>query len=211
MNNLVQARPEQTVIPTPRGPVVVQGPVDSAYLQTLVFNSGLDNFRAPERQHQALMTIADFYEGMVFVARHRKEIVGYVTFHYPDEHSRWRAHSRILELGSVEVSRDWRKLGLGRALVAEACASGRLEDFVTITTEYSWHWDLKGTGLDMWAYQRMLTAFFGQFGFVRRHTDDPEICEHPANVLMVRFGSRVSKEDISRFESMCFQKTLVRF
>lgn len=209
MNNAVGAQlNEARVMVTPRGPVVIQGPAESEYLETLVMNDCLKGFRSPERQHQALITIANFYEGMVYIARYKKEIIGYITFHYPDEGSRWRSQPRILELGSVEVSNDWRKLGIGRSLLEEAFSNERFNHHIVITTEYCWHWDLKGTGVDVWTYQRLLTKLFGGVGFVRRHTDDPEILEHPANVFMARLGGKVSKEDLMRFEAICFKKGL---
>ncbi|PNB76434.1 N-acetyltransferase, partial [Pseudomonas sp. FW305-BF6] len=35
-------------------------------------------------------------------------------------------------------------------------------------------------------------------------TDDPEICSHPANCLMVRIGKRVTTEDIQAFDALRF-------
>ncbi len=29
-----------------------------------------------------------------------------------------------------------------------------MEDYIIITTEYYWHWDLKGTGLKVWEYRK---------------------------------------------------------
>ena len=31
-----------------------------------------------------------------------------------------------------------------------------MEDYLVITTEYYWHWDLKGTGLNVWDYRKMM-------------------------------------------------------
>ena len=31
-----------------------------------------------------------------------------------------------------------------------------MEDYLVITTEYYWHWDLKGTGLTVWDYRKMM-------------------------------------------------------
>lgn len=210
MNNVAGAHlNEARVVVTSRGPVVIEGPAESEYLETLVMNEQLKGFRSPEQQHKALLTISNFYEGLVYIARYKKEIVGYITFHYPDEYSRWRSHPRILELGSIEVSSEWRRQGIGRALLVEAFSGDRFIDHIVITTEYCWHWDLKMAGVDVWAYQRFLTRLFGEVGFIRRHTDDPEILEHPANVLMACFGARVPKEDLVRFEAMCFKKALL--
>ena len=31
-----------------------------------------------------------------------------------------------------------------------------MEDYIIITTEYYWHWDLKGTGLNVWEYRKIM-------------------------------------------------------
>lgn len=52
--------------------------------------------------------------------------------------------------------------------------------------EYFWHWDLEGSCFSVWEYQRMLTGLFGSVGLQKVSTNDLEITEHPANVLMAR-------------------------
>ncbi|NTW05173.1 MAG: N-acetyltransferase, partial [Peptococcaceae bacterium] len=84
-----------------------------------------------------------------------------------------------------------------------------LENYIVITTEFTWHWDLRDSKLDVWNYQRMLTKLFSSVNFKRRRTDDPEILEHPANMLMVRIGSRVSDTFIKGFEEMLYQQSLI--
>jgi len=51
---------------------------------------------------------------------------------------------------------------------------------------------------------KMLSNLFGSVGLERVPTDDPEILEHIANVLMARIGSRVSEEDIAKFNELKF-------
>ena len=50
------------------------------------------------QQKKALVEISSLPEGMVYLARYRQEIIGYITFHYPDGYSRWSKHPGILEL-----------------------------------------------------------------------------------------------------------------
>jgi len=52
----------------------------------------------------------------------------------------------------------------------------------------------------------MLTRLFGAVGLQKVETDDPEILEHPANVLMVRIGEDVTQEDIDAFDRMRLKK-----
>lgn len=190
--------------------IIVEGPVTAEQFDLYHMNDKLTNFRPPDRQKEALKTISLMPEGMVYAARCGKEIVGYVTFHLPDKYSRWVRHPRVLELGGIEISPDYRKRGIGAALLKKAFANPVLEDYIVLTIEFCWHWDLKRSGLDIFSYQQMLTKLFGTVGLVRRDTDDPDILEHPANVLMVRVGKNVGREDIALFESMLFEgKTML--
>ncbi|MFZ5634349.1 MAG: GNAT family N-acetyltransferase [Bacillota bacterium] len=169
----------------------------------------LANFRMSDRQHEALCIISRSPEGIVYIARSNQEIVGYVVFHYPSQFSRWSKHPRVLELGAIEVSSKFKRLGLGTQLLKAAFSNPVMEEYIIITTEFFWHWDLKDSGLDVWNYQRMLTKLFGSVHFKKRRTDDPEILEHPANMLMVRVGTRVSETYIKSFEDMLYQQSIV--
>ncbi|MGB9803858.1 GNAT family N-acetyltransferase [Desulfofundulus sp.] len=200
---------ETKQINTIQGMVFIEGPVSRDYLATLAMNEHLRNFRNPTRQKEALMITASDPEGLVYIARHGQEIIGYVLFHKPSEYTRWSRHPRLLELGAIEVSRSWQRQGIAKELLHQAFKNEKLEDYVVITTEFYWHWDLQGSGLDVFTYQRMLTRLFGSAGFKRRGTDDPEILEHPANMLMVRFGRKVSKTYIKAFEDLTYQNSLV--
>ena len=195
---------KQVELQTPKGVVFLEGPAEGAYLETLTMNSLLNNFRPADRQKTALVKITELPDGMIYLARHQQEIVAYVAFHRPDEYSRWSRHPRVLEMGGIEVSPAWRQCRIAENLLKLAFSNERLEDFIVITTEYCWHWDLKNTGLSLWGYQQVLTRLFGQVGLKKVSTDDPDILEHPANVLMAKIGSRVSKEDIALFEKMRF-------
>lgn len=185
--------------------VLIEGPVKSADFEKLYMNQKLTNFRSPEKQKEALIAISKLPEGMVYLARNGKEIVGYVTFHYPDKYFRWSKHPKTLELGAIEVSADWRLKGIGVALLKKAFSNPVMEDYIVVTVEFCWHWDLKGSKMGLFDYQRMLAKFFGTVGFKKRATDDPDITEHPANVLMVRIGNNIQKNDIILFENMLFE------
>lgn len=195
-------------VETNKGVVEIEGPVRKDYLIPLKMNEGLNNFRNPARQKEALLIVADLPDGMVYIARHEDEIVGYLLFHSPNPYGRWHRHPRILELGAIEVSRYWQKRGIATELLKEAFSNPIMEDYIVIATEFYWHWDLKGSGLDVWGYQKMLRKLYGTVNFKRRHTDDPEILEHPANMLMVRFGSNVTPAHIKFFEDLTYQQSI---
>jgi len=191
------------ILPVPA--YIIEGPVSAEHLKNLHLNNELDNFRPPEKQKLALEEIARLPEGMVYIARRALEVIGYVTFHYPDSYSRWRKHQQILELGAVEVSPPWRKIGVGRNLLKKAFSNPVFENYIVITIEFYWHWDLSRSGLTVYEYQKMLEKFFGLAGLKKKATDDPDITEHPANVLMARVGRNVSKRDLILFEEMLFE------
>jgi acetoin utilization protein AcuA len=192
-------------IQTSLGEVFLEGPVKAAKLESLFMNRKMTNFRPPAKQKEALVAISKLPEG---IARHGLEIIGYITFHYPDEYSRWSKHPAILELGGIEISLEWRKYGIAIALLKEAFSNPILENYIVVTIEFCWHWDLKNSRLEMFTYQKMLARLFGTVGLKRRATDDPDITEHPANVFMVRPGKHVKKEAIEIFEAMLFENKL---
>ncbi|MDD4237142.1 MAG: GNAT family N-acetyltransferase [Desulfotomaculaceae bacterium] len=185
--------------------LLIEGPLEAAKLEELSMNSKLTIFRPPAKQKEALLAISRLSEGMVYIARYGREIIGYVTFHYPDDFSRWSKHPAVLELGGIEISPDWRQRGVGVALLREAFNNPVVENYIIVTVEFCWHWDLKSSGLDLFMYQEMLARLFGSVGLSRRATDDPDIIEHPSNVLMVRVGSNVSCEDDMLFNNMLFE------
>ncbi|MBX6395169.1 MAG: GNAT family N-acetyltransferase [Alicyclobacillaceae bacterium] len=204
------AHPKQyhsKVLSTPGGDLVIEGPVPSQTLKSLVFHEGLKAFRPPDRQHMALIHIADLPEGRVIIARNRQVIIGYVTFLYPDPLERWSQGQMpdLLELGAIEVAAPYRHSGVSKALLEVAYMDPAMEQYIVISTEYYWHWDLDGTGLNVWEYKEVMKKVMGSVGMEVYATDDPEICSHPANMLMARIGRRVPPESIEKFHRLRFQ------
>ncbi|TRY27154.1 GNAT family N-acetyltransferase [Brevibacillus sp. LEMMJ03] len=187
--------------------LLVEGPIEPERLASLRFDEGLKAFRVPEEQHKALVEIAALPEGRIIVAREEELVLGYVTFLYPDPLERWSQAQLpdLLELGAIEVSQAVRGGGVAKTMLQVAFADDAMEDYIVITTEYYWHWDLKGTGLDVWQYRKVMEKVMGSVGMVWMATDDPEICSHPANCLMARIGRRVPPESIAAFDAMRFQ------
>ncbi|MHA7963680.1 GNAT family N-acetyltransferase [Paenibacillus sp. CAU 1782] len=187
--------------------LLIEGPVPPDKLALFDMHPSLDAFRRPAEQHEALIDIAGLPEGKIYVARNQSTIVGYVTFHYPDELERWSegGMADLLELGAVEVAKDYRSLGLGKKMIALAFEEDQFENMIVFTTEYYWHWDLEGTGLSVWDYRTMMEKLMKSAGMIWYATDDPEICSHPANCLMVRIGKEVPLDSIQKFDSVRFR------
>ena len=188
--------------------IIVEGPVSPERLRTYTMHSDLDAFRRPKEQFAALVEIAELPEGRIIVAREGEQIVGYVTFHYPDELERWSEGNMIdlIELGAIEVADDYRGLGLGKQMIRLAFQDGQLENVITFTTEYYWHWDLEKSGLSVWQYRDMMEKLMKSVDMVWFATDDPEICSHPANCLMVRIGKNVPLSSVEQFDRVRFRQ-----
>lgn len=191
---------------TKQGTVTVEGPLSSQDLQQYDFHEGLRAFRPAPKQFEAVKKIADFEEGRIIVARTSDTIIGYVTFLYPDPLERWSKFQMedLIELGAVEVVSDYRGYKIGSWLLKVAMMDEVMEDFIVISTEYYWHWDLSGTGLNIWNYRKVMEKMMGAGGLIPYPTDDPEIISHPANCLMAKIGKRVPPESVERFEELRF-------
>ncbi|MNJ40309.1 GNAT family N-acetyltransferase [Paenibacillus fonticola] len=188
--------------------IVIEGPIAPEQLKSLQMHHELDAFRRPGDQHEALIEIAELPEGRIIVARDQDTIIGYVTFHYPDEMERWSQGSMpdLIELGAIEVANDYRSLGLGSLMIKTAFEEEQMEQYIVFTTEYYWHWDLKSSGLSVWDYRKMMERLMKTVDMVWYATDDPEICSHPANCLMVRIGKEVPLESEEQFDRIRFQQ-----
>jgi acetoin utilization protein AcuA len=188
--------------------LVIEGPVSPDVLSGWTLHPKLDAFRKPVEQLQSLVEIAGLPEGRIIVARERDVIVGYVTFHYPDEMERWSEGGMVdlIELGAIEVADDYRHLGLGKAVIATAFQGGQLDNAIVFTTEYYWHWDLESSGLNVWEYRKMMERLMKSVGMVWFATDDPEICAHPANCLMVAIGKDVPQSSVEQFDRVRFRQ-----
>ncbi|MTD29550.1 GNAT family N-acetyltransferase [Planomicrobium sp. YIM 101495] len=191
---------------TKSGPLVLEGPLSPETLTAMDFHEDLIAFRPAPQQHKAIAEIAGLPDGRIYVARRDQLIVGYVTFLYPDPLERWSEGKmdNLIELGAIEVIPEYRGSGVGKSLLKLSMSADEYNDFIVITTEYYWHWDLKGTGLNVWEYRKIMEKMMQNGGLEYFATDDPEISSHPANCLMARIGSRVDAESIQKFDQLRF-------
>ena len=137
-------------------------------------------------------------------------LVGYLTI-LPIEpvrwggriyHRRWERLPRARELGSIEVSREWRGRRLGERLLLAAFGDGGWDVAIVISTELSWHWDCEALHLSKREYRALLQRLLAKAGFREFKTDDPDIAADPANMLMARIGPRVPEEERARFAAL---------
>jgi acetoin utilization protein AcuA len=200
---------KRRALSTARGKVTVETMMPATAIRRLTFDAGLTSISSPQRTFNHLCKVASWQRGSVTAAWHAEclLLVGYVAIHQPDPETRWGAIPlpQLLELGSIEVSRDWRGLGLAKTLLDVTFTDPWLEDKVLISNEFVWHWDLEGTGLSKWKYRVMLRHILGRVGFREMTTDEPNTRWDPANIFMVRIGREVPEELIRRFEGWLIQ------
>lgn len=191
---------------TSLGLITIEGPIQSDEFKQYQFHEKLVAFRPANKQFAALLEIADFEEGRIIVARTEEVIVGYVTYLYPDPLERWSLFKmkELMSLGAIEIIPEYRGERVASNLLKVAMMDDFMENYIIISTEYYWHWDLKGTKLSIWDYRRVMEKMMASGGLSPAPTDDPEIISHPANTLMVRIGKNVSKKAIEEFDRLRF-------
>ena len=201
---------QESQIPTPAGPVRILSACSPGFLQRLTLEEGIGRFaryRSIISGIGTLATVAALPDANVTVALSPAgQIIGYIECSYPDAIEGWRdnADGLCYELGAIEVSRNWRRFGLARAMTALILADAFSETKIFFLTGYCWHWDLDQTSLSEYAYRNMLVRLFRPFGFRVYLTTNPEITMSSANVLMARIGTRVATAQIERFQKMLF-------
>ncbi|MFD1851062.1 GNAT family N-acetyltransferase [Oceanobacillus bengalensis] len=191
---------------TTKEEIVIEGPMPSAELKKFHFHEQLTAFRPAPKQFAALMSIADFPEGRIIIARTADTIIGYVTYLHPDPLERWSEFNMddLIELGAIEIIPEYRGEKVASTLLELSIMDEFMENYIIISTEYYWHWDLAGTGLSIWNYRKVMEKMMAAGGLHPSPTDDPEIISHPANCLMVRIGKNVPEASIKQFDILRF-------
>ncbi|MFA7745029.1 GNAT family N-acetyltransferase [Salinicoccus roseus] len=186
---------------------ILEGPLTTKELSAFTFDDGLDAFRPPIEQFEAIKEIAELEEGRILIVREGDHIIGYVTYLHPDPMERWSDGNLpyIMELGAIEISLDYRSFGLGKRLLSLSMQDAFMENYIIITTEYYWHWDLKNSGLDVYEYKDLMIRLMASVGFEVFQTNDPEITGHPANTLMARVGKNIKEEQMMAFDKLRFK------
>ncbi|MBI4320306.1 MAG: hypothetical protein HY675_17590 [Chloroflexi bacterium] len=201
----------EIVLETPNGALHVRSycPVD--LIERMRMDEGIGVFpryRSIVRGVDTLVKAASRPNGNVVLAYTDDLcIVGYIVISDPDPTERWGKGdvTGVLEFGVLEVSRNWRGRNVARRLMEGAFDDETYEDKVIFSTEYSWHWDLDGSGLTKREYRDRLFKLLKSFGFSLYPTNEPNILLDPANMLTVRVGAKASNEAYLRFHLKLFE------
>lgn len=183
---------------TETGPLFLRSCCPPALIEGLHADEGLRAFaRLPEREHQLLLSLASRPENRIALAYTAAgAIIGQVTLAPLD--AWWQGIGNALEI-AVEVSPQWRKLGVAHALLSLALEFETVEEYLIIGLGLSWHWDYEGLGMSRFHYREMIARLFAAHGFAEYLTSEPNIRMDPANVLVARLGRQVREEQMNRF------------
>ena len=198
-------------------------------LESLTISPALDMFRPAEKQHAALIDIAQdaATDPLCCVSMARDDdasvnddasvdtvvgevVVGYASFHPPTDVETWGDDEtgQLVELGAVEVDPSYRGQRLAQRLLEASFAGGRFDHTVVFATMYVWHYDLKRTVMTPYQYKRMLERLYRGIGMEPFRTSDPEIRADPANQLMARVGPHCPPHIKTEFDRLRSQDLL---
>ncbi|GCE12977.1 acetoin utilization AcuC family protein [Tengunoibacter tsumagoiensis] len=196
--NRTESPSRSRVIQTPHGAVLLRDFCPPSLVERLQADAGLSSFaRVPEREHQLLLEIARSPDCALTLAHTPTgKIVGEVTIAPADEW--WGGIENVYEV-AIEVSSDWRGLGIAREILEFALELDAKEDMILFAIGLSWHWDAEGLGLSPYRYRKLITHLFGTQGFQEYSTVEPNVTMEPANVLLARIGSRVDQRTTTQF------------
>ena len=189
---------QSKTIETSAGTLILQNFCSPSLIEGLRVDPGLCAFaRTREREHQLLLSIArqsDSARTLAYTST--GEIVGQATLAPCDE---WmQGIPNVYEI-AVEVSSQWRRLGVAQQLLAFALELDVLEDLILLAMGLSWHWDVEGLGMASFRYRQLIARLFSRYCFMEYLTTEPNICMDPANILLARIGNRVSQHTVGQF------------
>lgn len=199
---------------TPKGSVYIKRRCSPHLIKRLEIDPGIGTFfrytqGATERQRDLFLGIACHEDEEVILAITEEDIIiGAITMLHPGPQERWGKiqDPRIIEMGSIEVSVNWRGLGIARKLLEYTFANGTYDDKIVYSMELAWHWDFTHTTMSKFEYRDILLNLFQSVGFVQLDTDEPDILMDSANMLTVRMGNDTDQELRDKFWYSLFER-----
>ncbi len=202
------AKKNSRMLETVKGRIQIENYSPAEKLEKTSVDEGIRMFSRhnPERQKNALINVARLEGGNVIVGTKDSLLVAYIGIHHPSEKERWGkpAHHWLFELGAIEVSRNYRELGLAEAMLDVALDDPLYDDKVVLATAFTWHWDLEATGMSKGQYREMFLHLASNFGFIEMGTDDPNVAMDPANLFLVWLGKNASFSRYQEFASLLY-------
>lgn len=203
--------PFQTRLDTPQGALTVQRVCSLALIEQLTVDDGFGNILRPIRAKATFQRIAARPSGNVTLAFTPDHVVaGYLMIARPEPmhwqqrviHERWEQCEALYELGSIEVSKNFRRLGIADRLMQVAFANGAYDDLIVVAETIRWHWDLATAQGNAFLYRDRLLALMKRYGFAEFGTDEAEVRSDPANALIARIGPHCPQEHVEHLHSL---------
>jgi acetoin utilization protein AcuA len=212
--NSTQLKEHTCEFETSKGTVYLKRRCSPQLIKRLKIDHGIGTFfrytdGATERQRKLFLDIACHEDEEVILAISENDIIiGAITMLHPGPEERWGKieDPRIIEMGSIEVSVNWRGLGIARKLLEYTFANGTYDDKIVYSMELAWHWDFKHTTISKFEYRDILLRLFQAVGFVQLDTDEPDVLMDSANMLTVRMGEDTDQELRDKFWYSLFER-----
>ena len=185
---------------TSRGPILLRDWCPPSLVERLHPDEGLHAFaRRADREQALLKRIASGPECELVVA-HTPEglLIGQVSICAADDW--WEGIPDLYEV-AIEVSSNFRKLGLSKALLQFALEPDYFEDVILFALGFAWHWDLVGADMSSMTYGQMIRKLFEHVGFEKMAANEPNLHLDPANIFLARIGGNVSPGTAAQFRS----------
>jgi len=197
-SNEFLANSADRVCATPAGTIYLRDRCPTAFVEQLSIDRGLHAFaRRPEREYELLLNIARSDTGELALAyTDTGVIIGQITL--ADAGSWWSEVEATRE-AAIEVSADWRQLGIARHLIDLVMERKELEHWILLGMGFSWHWETVQLGLQHMQYRALLANLFASYGFTEYLTTEPNIRDDPANIFLARLGRRVKPSALQQF------------
>ncbi len=203
--------PFETRLDTPHGAFTIQRACSLSLIEQLTVDEGFGNILRPIRAKATFQRIAARPSGNVTLAYTPDHVVaGYLMIARPEPmhwqqrviHERWEQCEALYELGSLEVSKNFRSLGIADQLMQAAFAGGAYDDLIVVAETIRWHWDLTTAQGSALVYRDRLLALMKRYGFEEFGTDDADVRSDPANALIARIGPNCPQEHVEHLHSL---------
>jgi acetoin utilization deacetylase AcuC-like enzyme/GNAT superfamily N-acetyltransferase len=185
---------------TPKGQVLLSDWCSPAQVEQLRPDEVLRSFlRSPDREQALLKRISERPDSELVLA-HTPDglLIGQVSISAAE--GWWDGIGDLYEV-AIEVSSNWRKLGLASELLMFALEPEYFEHVILLALGYAWHWDLEETGLGSMGYSKMIRGLFQKVGFEPMHASEPNLHLDPANVFLARIGANAHSGVVALFRT----------
>lgn len=192
--------PRVRTLETARGQILLRDWCPPSLVARLHADEGLHAFARRADREQALLKRIASDPLCELVVAHTPEglLIGQVSICAAEDW--WEGIPDLYEV-AIEVSSNWRKLGLASALLTFALEPDYFEEVILFALGLAWHWDLDGAGMGSLSYARLIRQLFEGVGFEKMAANEPNLPLDPANIFLARIGGSVNPGTEAQFRS----------